>query len=332
MKKLMIVTLILGASFQAATAKIWRVNNTNGVTADFTTPSAAETGASAGDTIQIEGSLIGYGSVTCTKQLIWIGPGYFLAENPETQYNLDTATGTDFTFTTGSSGSMVMGMYNPNFNIQTNFITILRNDGPSITLGTSNDSTYSGIVIEQNYNCTIYNYSSYSTISGLQVFSNYIVTLYLQNTASTGGTLYSNVISNLDYLNGCLVEDNIIHGDTIAFSANNTFYYNIIYNGSYNTSPAESTNYNFYVSDFTTIFVNWSSAAALDDNLELASGASPAKGQGNGGIDLGIFGSGTPYILSGMPAVPSIYGLTGPNSVASGATTMNMTVSIKSHN
>ncbi len=329
MKKIMICTLFLAATGQVVHAKIWRVNNTSGVSSDFTTPQAAETAASAGDTIQIEGSGSGYGSATCTKKLIWIGPGYFLQRNPETQYNPDSASGVSLTFASGSDGSMVMGLNGPSITIEANNITVMRNQNPSITLGALNSNVDTGTVIEQNYGCYIYNYSNYSTFKGLQISANYINTIYLQNIA-TVATVFSNVIPAISYINGCLMEDNIIGSDTAGFGANNVFMYNILNNGT-NTSPSGATDYNFYVSDFTTVFVQYNNRNVWDGNLVL-SPASPAKGAGHSGNDLGMFGTGTPYILSGMPPVPSVYGLTGPNIVAGGSSSMPMTISIKSHN
>ncbi|HVB02331.1 MAG TPA: hypothetical protein VNE41_01305 [Chitinophagaceae bacterium] len=327
MKKFMIISLILLASFRLATAKIWRVNNTSGISADYTTPQAAHDGAASGDTIQIEGSLISYGPVTCTKPLVWIGPGYFLAENPQTQYSLLTAIGLSFTFNTGSSGSCVMGMNSPNIYINENNIKVLRNLSPGIYLGQTTGNTYSGDTIAQNFICNIFNYPTYSTFSNLQIFDNSILNLYLDGP-TTNGDLYSNYIENVSYVNNFLVEDNIISGDTINIRTNNTFLNNILYNG---TNTTANGNGNFYVAPFTGIFTNYANRTTIDAGLELAAG-SPAKGAGIGGIDLGIFGNGTPYMLSGMAPIPSIYTLTVPATVAAGSNSMSVTVSIKSHN
>ncbi len=48
--------------------------------------------------------------------------------------------------------------------------------------------------------------------------------------------------------------------------------------------------------------------------------------------DLGAYGATDPYKRSGIPAVPTIYGLTVPASVSPAATTMNVTISTRSNN
>ncbi|MGB3234397.1 MAG: hypothetical protein WBA94_00875, partial [Ferruginibacter sp.] len=48
--------------------------------------------------------------------------------------------------------------------------------------------------------------------------------------------------------------------------------------------------------------------------------------------DRGAFGTADPYVLSGIAAIPTIYSLTVPASVASNATTMPITISTKSNN
>lgn len=78
-------TLNCGISF----AKIWRVNNNTGVTADFTTAQAANDAAAvlSGDTIHLEPSTASYGGLTCSKRLTWISTGAFLNLYPNEQYS-----------------------------------------------------------------------------------------------------------------------------------------------------------------------------------------------------------------------------------------------------
>ena len=65
-----------------ASAKIWRLDNVQN--ADFSSITTAHSSAASGDTVYVAGSVNNYGSVTLTKKLTIIGPGYFLAENPQT--------------------------------------------------------------------------------------------------------------------------------------------------------------------------------------------------------------------------------------------------------
>ncbi|MEZ5083070.1 MAG: hypothetical protein R2750_06440 [Bacteroidales bacterium] len=56
---------------------------------------------------------------------------------------------------------------------------------------------------------------------------------------------------------------------------------------------------------------------------------SPAIGTGEDGADIGIFGGESPYVLSGLPAIPAIYDL---NAQSLPTNTLDVTVKAKSHN
>ena len=88
-RNITILTAIIIFIAMSASATVWRVNNRPNVDADFTTLQAAFTGASAGDTIYLEGSPFSYGGGSnFNKQLTVIGTGYWLNENDSTQaYN-----------------------------------------------------------------------------------------------------------------------------------------------------------------------------------------------------------------------------------------------------
>lgn len=94
-----------------ANATVWRVNNRPGVDAHFTTLQAAIDGATAGDTLYVEGSTTSYGAGIFDKQLVVIGAGYWLAENDTTQAYKENSQVGRLTFNTGSEGSTVEGLY-----------------------------------------------------------------------------------------------------------------------------------------------------------------------------------------------------------------------------
>ena len=112
---LSISLLVLAANHLQAAR--WRVNNQltaqtagAGSVQTFTTLAAAQTAATNGDTIYVEGSPIAYSGVTCTKLLTWIGPGYFLTLNDSTQAMPNDAwINTAIAFNAGSAGSTFMG-------------------------------------------------------------------------------------------------------------------------------------------------------------------------------------------------------------------------------
>ena len=164
MKKIFTVILcsILVFFSHPATAKIWRVNHNPAVGTDFTDINSAINAASSGDTIQVEGTVKEYNGFTCNKRLVFIGTGYFLSDNPETQANPfatrigGTETGTTIRtaiFAPGSDGSAIIGMdFGIPLEIQASSISILRNNTESIRIhsliaGTS----LSNIKIIQNY-------------------------------------------------------------------------------------------------------------------------------------------------------------------------------------
>jgi hypothetical protein len=115
-------------------AKVWRVNNRVNVQADFTTLNSAVSGASAGDTIYLEGSPNSYGNAGyIAKQLTIIGTGYFLNENDSSQVFKESSKVGYMIFYNGSQGSVIEGItflasyYSYGVNISTSNITIRRN-------------------------------------------------------------------------------------------------------------------------------------------------------------------------------------------------------------
>jgi len=311
-----------------ASAKIWRVNN-GGAAADYTTINAAITAATAGDTIQVEGSNAPYSFATA-KKIIFIGPGYLLTKNPKTQADPNTAN-VYGTFSPGSDGSVMMGfVFYSTISLQASNLKISRNYGGGnyIDIGDNTGSTYSNDTIEQNYYCSI-NYTGNAVISNLQVNNNMLYSISLP-VSNASGVFYNNIINTVPTMSNFLVENNIIDGDTINIATTNVFKYNILYNG---TTTSANGNGNFYVTAFTNIFVDWTdlfnSSTGTDGDAVLKAG-SPAIGKGVGGVDLGVFSGGFAYLLSGMPPVPSIYQLTVPNTI--NTTPMPVTISIASHN
>ena len=85
MKHILLLVAVLAGTCTSAYAKIWRVNNNNGVAANFTTLQAAHDGAASGDTLHIEASPNSYGTLNVSKKLTIIGVGYFLDLNPNLQ-------------------------------------------------------------------------------------------------------------------------------------------------------------------------------------------------------------------------------------------------------
>src|SRR5690606_32342856 len=125
-----LLSILLLLVLQSTHAANWRVNNSPGVDADFTTLQVAHDEASEGDSIYVEGSLTNYdnnGTVTISKRITIIGPGYFLGQNPFTQAIKTTAKFNFINFTSGSEGSSVMGLSAGRIDVNTTDVVVRRN-------------------------------------------------------------------------------------------------------------------------------------------------------------------------------------------------------------
>src|SRR5882724_7516621 len=118
MKKIITLSLIVFIAIHA-NAKVWRVNNTPGVTADFISGTAALASASVvnDDTLYFEPGATNYTNFTLSKRLVIIGAGYFLGganSNPGLQANPNSVFFNNNTIIldSTSSGSVIMGLDN----------------------------------------------------------------------------------------------------------------------------------------------------------------------------------------------------------------------------
>jgi hypothetical protein len=329
-------TIILTACFTAFTvlnssAKIWRVNNA-GLPADFTSIQAAHNDADvlAGDTLHIEPSWVSYGALVSTKKLIILGPGYFLDLNTNQQANPATASITSFTLNAGSSGTVISGLTitGENNYINTGNVTISRNNIAN-AIFLSRDYSYSNVLISGNL-CSGYIGDSGSgaslLITNVLIFNNLLY--YILLPVQFSGVISNNVISHYNNsISNFTIKNNIITSTT---------NYNI-FNGSFNTisnnicaSPSglPGNNGNQNNVSMATVFIG-ATGNSTDGQYQLANG-SPAIGAGLNGEDCGMYGGSTPYHLSGLPEIPSVYFLSAPSN--SNGNTLPVTISVKTNN
>jgi hypothetical protein len=328
-----------------ASAKIWRINNT-GVPADFTSPQAAVNSSSVvnGDTLHIEASGANYGTLNLTKQLIIIGNGYLLGTlganaNPDLQANPATSLLGGVTVNTGSNGSVLEGLTLSSTLLITNGVSniiIRRNRLANVTL-----SLCSNVQVLQNY----IDNAAAASINGdgnpatnLQINNNVIANA-INLGATSSGDFMNNIIEmgasfgvhnltgfrvwNNVCVNSCTV--NLTSCDSRSNIGNSTQF------GVLNGNQQNIT--------MSTVFEdpgNTNPSFSEDSRWQLKSG-SPAIGAAWNGIstggDCGIFGSsatGSPYVLSGISNVPSIYKLAAPATVTSN--TLNITISTRTNN
>jgi hypothetical protein len=325
-------------------AKVWRINNTPGVAADFTNPDLAVANAAVvtGDTLHLEASTINYNGFTLKKRLVFIGPGYFLGganANTGLQANPNTATIASFYFDTLSSGSQFMGLtlsgVSPNFQgasdngAGTDNLTFTRcNLNFFQTFGYTNaNNTITGFVFNKCYlqgmDMSVYRVQNCEFTNNI-----FISSLTLNNVFNLNNLVRNNVFrSSINIYSGYFA-NNIITSTT--FTTVNVTIKNNISTGT--NLPAGNGNINSATD--AALFLGLT-GNSTDGQWQLKAG-SVAIGAGEtvSAItpDCGAYGTADPYRLSGIPAIPTIYSLTVPATVASNATTMPITISTKSNN
>jgi hypothetical protein len=320
-------------------AKVWRVNNRVGVDADYTSLANAISSplVNPGDTIYLEASSGSHGNITLTKRLVIIGPGFFLAENPETQADVNSAVIGAFTFSSGSNGSIIKGCRIHNIIVNSSDIII---KGNLISGSTSNTirlgADIANVIIQNNYIQNNYNSMNSTVIAALESGTNNIIIKnnYIDNvgTYSSSRSLYllsgfsgiieNNVISKLLYVSNAEFHNNILTTGTFQYE-NVNFTHNIANGTQFGVLNGNQQNANM-----SNVFLG-PTGNSTDGQWQLRPG-SPAIGTGVGGTNVGMFGGATPYKLSGMPNIPAIYELN--HSIDYENQLLEIDFSVKSHN
>ncbi|WP_167616279.1 hypothetical protein [Maribellus sediminis] len=334
MKKLTLAFIILTGIIFSVDAKSWRVNNTPGIDADFTTLTAAQDSASAGDTLYIEGSATSYGNFNINKKLIIIGPGYFLTENDSSQALKQTAILGQVQIY--ADGTVLSGIYATgyvlnrasNVVITRNYVTE-SNNGISVAHDVSN---IHDVVVSQNYCVRI---SRNRDVRDVLIFNNIVESYILMGTASDNftGVIKNNVVGYYIEAVHAEIKNNIIYyssnpynGSYIGYKvlAGSTYHYNLFAGTTVLTGIGNVANVD--MNDVFTDFTNKN----VDNDFMLKEG-SPALAAGENGSDCGAFGGDQPYVLSGIPGVPHIYEAIIPTS-ASGDSGLKVFLKIKTNN
>ena len=326
MKNYMYVLVLLAFSVlsQDLQAKIWRVNNMTGVTADFNNVQSAYDAATAGDTIHVEPSVNNYGGVSSYKRLVWLSVGDFLTQNPGNQFTNYPSYIGYLNFYTGSEGSVVSARIG-NISINTNEISLIR-----CSIGGSMDINASNCVVLQSY------INGRIGLNGTNnVISNNIIALGLAMDYNTSSAVITNNIFNRSiyayaghsynniWIKNSVFQNNISVLGQITFDAfNSTFSNNMSPDNSFPAGNGNLRNVNM-----STVFEN---PTGTSDKDFVTKAGSPSIGVGYGGGDLGPFGGSTPYKLSMQPAIPAITNISTPSST--GGNTIQVTISAKSNN
>lgn len=333
----------------------------NGVDYAFGNADAAVTAASTGDTIQIYPGGTGASISSLNKQLVFIGVGYFLANNTGLQVvTTPSILGIDLTTgSAGASGSIFEGLqintleaYNLGGTILQNLLFTRCELGGTILFATeAAGDSIKNITFSQCYftiQVDFENESANSTISGIN-FQNciygYVGYIATYNFATAGQGIITNITfencSCADY--PALVETgsvssyyrNCIFGSEPT-AANDDVYDYCTFSTNSATHYVTGTSDQFGIA-FTSIFSGGTainSQTEWDASWALATG-SPCIGYGkdNSGntIDAGAYGGVVPYRLSGIPPVPAFYILSAPSSSAT-ANPYTITFSVRANN
>lgn len=332
-----------GSLAHSASARILRVNNNIGITAEYTSVVTAVAATLAGDTVYVEPSPINYTetggipNITINRKITIIGNGSFLSTHAGLQVNINDSYFVGyFTFAAGSDGSAIYGLrfYNVTINDAVNNITIRRcrvESGGSG--GISIQGTGSNNSILENWIGNLISRGS----GGIQT------NLSIKNNVSGAGI---NILLN----DIAIIENNVsigspalnLNGATRSFAYNNIFIGTInnqsgvadaLKNNitSSNTLPAGNGNQNNVL--MTNVFTTYPFTTDGGATLRVASPALNA-GLFGSGDDIGAFNDGTnrPTFVLGLipPIVPTIYSVSGVGVV--NTQFMNVTISTRSNN
>jgi hypothetical protein len=307
----------------SAEARIWRVNNMTGVTADFNNLQSAYDAATAGDTIHVEPSVNNYGGVSSYKRLVWLSVGDFLTQNPGNQFTNYPSYIGYLNFYSGSEGSIVSVRVG-SMSINANEISIIRSSSGGFDINASN------CVVLQSYvdgriglNGTNNVISNNIILAGLAMDYNTSSAVITNNIFNRGVYAYPGYPYNFISIKNSVFQNNISVLGNITFDAfNSTFSNNMCPD---NTFPAG--NGNLRNVNMSTVFEN---PTGSSDKDFVTKAGSPSIGAAYGGGDLGPFGGSTPYKLALQPAIPAITNISTPSST--GGNTIQVTISAKSNN
>lgn len=300
-KRISIVALLLSCSL-GLQARILRVNNSPNIEASYNSLTNALTDAAIGDTIYLEPTSVAYGErdaysfsdLKINKQVTIIGPGFYLAENKITEY----AAGESFiggTVRIGADNVNIQGVILSNVRVEASNATlsrcqILNGNSTAIKVNTDVNAT----VIEQ---CFIV-----GDIQG----QNYPHNVMVNNNIICG---------NVTGLERSRIEHNTFGKYNRFGTVRDLKFCTVIENVMENQGKSKN-NTSAFVNNFVGDYSEYMEKAdyTLDANYRIKLEAPISTKAADGG-QLGAFGGGLPYVVSGLPDMPVITNITGPTSV-----------------
>jgi len=309
-----------------------RVNNTPGVDADYSDLQEALTNAESGDVIYIEGTGIPYhDSYHVDKPYITlIGPGYFLALNDSTQAGKAPAMIDNLYIDATATGATIMGLRITETYVNAGSVEITRNHIYRVWVAQSNSAT--DLSLHSNY-FTYRVHVDNNHPANASIYNNIFKASYtaIVNYGNASLNIYNNVF-DVYYGGEILDVENANIYNNIIFNAYPNYYSFIDANPALNNSVAN----NVICQEELPQFPNNVWGVAIEDVIVYTTGGvekkyklpagSPAIGAGENGVDCGIFGGDTPYVLSGIPPIPHIF---ESNIPSSGSSSEGLPVHIK---
>jgi len=288
--------LVVNSAFLNVKANInasrFYVDNNSAHTADFRDIYQAVSATKSGDTLYVAGSDINYEQAAIFSPRTIIGPGYFLEENTNTQFNKLSAKAPFFNITKDASGTKIYGM-----EVETVF---LNNQSSSLP------DTLKNVVLEGN---KVQVLTLGDKNQNITFAKNFIKRLQINSTSVLG--------VNRSY-DDIAVFNNIIDSVKTLFAEINAAENGLNnFNFDYNTIGYVSDSINDVAFNNNIIDVNLSANFTGSGNITFAD-ANFTNGSGNLSIDndfvpqttnldKGAFAGSDAYILSGLPPVPHIY-------------------------
>lgn len=297
MKKVMLI-LAAACMTVAANAKILRVSNVSGSSAPYSSIEAAHDAASAGDTIMVDASPTRYGNdytITLTKKVVLIGPGYWLVDNGIMEEGASGATIHGLTIK--ASETVVKGMIiSSSLNIQASKVVVNRCHINGINISKACDN----VVISQSY---ILNKIDGNTSNFHQITNNIFIS--------------TSTYSHITGMNNCTIAFNTCRSANFQSNVtNSTFEHNLwknFENKGSNNSVSDNYETDIINTQATNDFID-KDYYALEIPADVIS-------------KYGAFAGNSPYVLAGVPSGPVIQDLIVPTTVEMGSK-MNVTVKI----
>ncbi|MDR0714308.1 MAG: hypothetical protein LBF89_08640 [Bacteroidales bacterium] len=347
---------------------VLRVNNNSGMEGAgvYSSLAAAVAAAQPDDTIHVEGSVTPYaGDVTVTKKLFIAGPGYFLPNSAETQYNKEPARiNGNITFEAGSEGTTLASVMHhagaTGYQVNTASYA-----GNRIIVKTGNISLVSCRLFYVEVgaatpiaNVTVqrcfFNPGVITTATGAANISNLLINnclfrndysgyrvIYGATGTQTGWRIsqctfyqyFTITVENTAVVNNAFFAASAAAG-TLTVSSTNTYSNNVMRyvlggmaNGvNSNTVPATTVTEDKW-------FSRTGSDAAVDIFFTSATSTTdcPLRSSLNPGDDTqskGMYGGGNPYVPAGLFALPAVYDIRMDAEVGD---QFNMVIKAKTH-